>query len=426
MPTDTAQTNPEVGKVDRLISASLWNTCCPKTSDSTVENGQRAKRSRRSIIGESCHNHTFVATKRCVLSRQKSYLWQLPPMIEIKLIIQENCKPQDLTVTMCTDGSVTKDQSWMVGLHCQATCDHHPWRQCSPNLHLDNGWRKRSSTPSAGLTQEVTVRPHHALRWIDSRGDSQTTPCPPLDWLKRWQTTPCPQLDWLKRWQSDHTMPSAGLTQEVTVRPHHALRWIDSRGDRPHHALHWIDSRGDSQTTPCPPLDWLKRWQSDHMCHQPHRLSELATKSGIEGRDWNVSIVDIHLQKLLWLYHRGDAGLRGNVRADRLAGKINHHKLLASWKLWSVEELETLSLSTKPMTSHHWSSGGERHGKRKRLTIFVERTREGHRQWDKHWNCYKGNVGKTAERRGEAHMGFLERIDTILNWNEQVKAIKRK
>ena len=28
------------------------------------------------------------------------------------------------------------------------------------------------------------------------------------------------------------------------------------------------------------------------------------------------------------------------------------------------------------------------------------------------------NIGETPERRGEAHMGLPERIDTILNWTE--------
>ena len=41
--------------------------------------------------------------------------------------------------------------------------------------------------------------------------------------------------------------------------------------------------------------------------------------------------------------------------------------------------------------------------------------REGHRQSDELWNRFKGNVEKTSERRGGAHMGFSEDIDTILN-----------
>ena len=35
----------------------------------------------------------------------------------------------------------------------------------------------------------------------------------------------------------------------------------------------------------------------------------------------NVSMVDMHLRKLLWVYCRGHAGVKGNDRADRLAGK---------------------------------------------------------------------------------------------------------
>ena len=37
--------------------------------------------------------------------------------------------------------------------------------------------------------------------------------------------------------------------------------------------------------------------------------------------DWNVSMADFHLRKLLWVYYLGHAGVKGNDRADRLAGK---------------------------------------------------------------------------------------------------------
>ena len=52
------------------------------------------------------------------------------------------------------------------------------------------------------------------------------------------------------------------------------------------------------------------------------------------------------------------------------------------------------------------------------LDNLCEKTREGHRRSDEHWNHFKGNVGETSERWGVAHMGFFERIDTILNRNE--------
>ena len=44
-------------------------------------------------------------------------------------------------------------------------------------------------------------------------------------------------------------------------------------------------------------------------------------KSGMGIPDWNVSMVDIHLRKLLRVYCPGRAGVKGNDRADRLADK---------------------------------------------------------------------------------------------------------
>ena len=44
-------------------------------------------------------------------------------------------------------------------------------------------------------------------------------------------------------------------------------------------------------------------------------------KSGMGSPNWSVLMVDIHLQKLLWAYCPGHAGVKGNDRADRLAGK---------------------------------------------------------------------------------------------------------
>ena len=47
--------------------------------------------------------------------------------------------------------------------------------------------------------------------------------------------------------------------------------------------------------------------------------------------------------------------------------------------------------------------------------IILERTREGHRQSDELWNRFKGDVGEISETRDGAHIGFSERIDTVLN-----------
>ena len=47
--------------------------------------------------------------------------------------------------------------------------------------------------------------------------------------------------------------------------------------------------------------------------------------------------------------------------------------------------------------------------------IFLEKTREGYHQSDEHWDCLKGNIGETSERRDGVHVGISKRIYTILN-----------
>jgi len=74
------------------------------------------------------------------------------------------------------------------------------------------------------------------------------------------------------------------------------------------HALCWIASRGDSRTT--------------HAIILTDSISLLQkVKSGTGSPDSNVSMVDIHLRKLLWVYCPGHAGVKGIDQADRLVGK---------------------------------------------------------------------------------------------------------
>ena len=160
---------------------------------------------------------------------------------------------------------------------------------------------------------------------------------------------------------------------------------------------------------PCPLLDYLKRRQSDHICHHPHRFNELATKT----ENWNRKP---RLERANGRHtpsktpvgdFPGHIGVKENDRTGRLAGKASITR--------NVEELETRPAGTKPGTRHHRSPGGGRRGERKRSTIFLKRMKECHRQSGEHWNCFKGNIGETFERRGGAHMDFFERLNTILN-----------
>ena len=56
---------------------------------------------------------------------------------------------------------------------------------------------------------------------------------------------------------------------------------------------------------------------------------------------------------------------------------------------------------TKPRTSHHWPPGGERHGNKQRLLIYLEMLRQSHCQSDQHWNCFKSHFGNTSERQDD-------------------------
>ena len=58
----------------------------------------------------------------------------------------------------------------------------------------------------------------------------------------------------------------------------------------------------------------------------------------------------------------------------------------------------------------------ERCGKKKRKTIFHERTREGHHQSNKHWNTFKGNVWKLLRDRVERIWAFPSA--QIPSWSE--------
>ena len=85
------------------------------------------------------------------------------------------------------------------------------------------------------------------------------------------------------------------------------------------HALRWIASRGDNQST--------------HAIILTDSMSLLQT-------DWDVSMVDIHLRKLLWVYCPGQAGVKGNDRADRLEGKAT---ITTGLRLGGSEVLRSLS-----------------------------------------------------------------------------------
>ena len=122
--------------------------------------------------------------------------------------------------------------------------------------------------------------------------------------------------------------------------------------------------------------------------------------------DWNVSTVDIHLRKLLWVYYLGYAGVKGNDRGDKLAGKAT---LTSGELLGRSEVLKSLRNYLRAQSQGHYPIDRleERQSSSKgRERAIVNQTNIR--------TISKATFGKT-ERRGGAHMGFSERIDTILN-----------
>ena len=91
-------------------------------------------------------------------------------------------------------------------------------------------------------------------------------------------------------------------------------------------------------------------------------------KCGMESPVWNVSMVDIHLRKLLWVYCPAHAGVTGNDQTDTLVVKTN---ITSGLHLGRSEVLRRSrhymwAQNQSNDRSNDRSSGGERRGKRKR------------------------------------------------------------
>ena len=123
----------------------------------------------------------------------------------------------------------------------------------------------------------------------------------------------------------------------------------------------------------------MSKWSANYLFSldtKRHWLTRLRNKvkSGMGSPDWHVSMFGIHLPKTRWVYCPGHAAVKGNDRADRLAGTAT---ITGGMRLW-----------------------------------------RGHRQSDQHWNCFKSNIGKTPERRGGAYISLPDCIYIILNRTE--------
>ena len=169
------------------------------------------------------------------------------------------------------------------------------------------------------------------------------------------------------------------------------------------HALRWIASRGDSRTT--------------HAIILTDSKSSLQkVKNGMGSPDWNASMVDIHLQKLLWVYCSGHAGMKGKDRAHRLAGKAT---LTSGLLLGRSGVLRSLTHYVRTQSQGHHTIGRlkekclERGSARRssfkgRHRAIVSQTDIG--------SVSKATLGKLLRDGVERIiLGFSERINSILN-----------
>ena len=140
-------------------------------------------------------------------------------------------------------------------------------------------------------------------------------------------------------------------------------------------------------------------------------------KSEMGSPDWHVSMFDIHLRIIMWVYScPGHAGVKGNARADRLAGKKT-----GGLRLGRCEVLRSLRQYLRAQSQlHHMNDrlgiergvergSAQRSSLRGRERAIVNQTYIGTVPKATLW------IRETPERRVGAHMGFPECIDTILN-----------
>ena len=105
-------------------------------------------------------------------------------------------------------------------------------------------------------------------------------------------------------------------------------------------------------------------------------------------------------------------GVKGNGRANRLAGKATITYVSEGLKCWGAWDTTygQKSQENKGAKSqgHHTIDRMEERGVGKKGSmIFLERTREGHRQSDEHWNCFKGHIGEISYRRSGEHNNWF-------------------
>ena len=104
------------------------------------------------------------------------------------------------------------------------------------------------------------------------------------------------------------------------------------------HAIQWLASQCDAQITPAIIL-------TDSM----NLLQKV--ESGMGCPDWHIAMHSLRLQRLLWIYCAGHAGVSGNQRADRLASTADNTSGLQLGRAEVLQGLRNFLNTDKP--EHH-------------------------------------------------------------------------
>ena len=138
-------------------------------------------------------------------------------------------------------------------------------------------------------------------------------------------------------------------------------------------------------------------------------------ESGMGCPDWHTAMHSLRLQRLLWIYCPGHAGVSGNERADRLASTADITSGLQLGRAEVLRGLRNFLSTDKP--EHHSIDRLKERGVEKgsgRHSTLQGRERSVFNQTNI-GTVFEGNLGETAKRRGGARMGLSERYDAILS-----------
>ena len=204
---------------------------------------------------------------------------------------------------------------------------------------------------------------------------------------------------------------------------------------------HQLDNGGGS-SHPCPLLDHLKRWQSDHACRHPHRFNELATKIRMGNQDTACkhktkdTTPSVNWKRGTWTSHLSQLEVRGmditpsvNWRREawtsclqwsggerhghqthRSTGGERHgHHTINQLEVRAVDITPSMKWRRGAQTSHHRLTRGERHGHHRideveerdvAITPLIDWRRE-------EWTLHHQSTG--GERRGHHNISQLEK-----------------